>query len=75
VIKGHKTSVSLENEFWEGLQDIARRKRISLSTLVEMINVARDNNNLSSAIRVYVFSDFRSHLVSQNSEPTKQAAA
>ena len=74
VIKGHKTSVSLENEFWEGLQEIAKHKSISLSALVELINHARDNNNLSSAIRVYVFSDLRGRLCSQTFESTEQVA-
>jgi predicted DNA-binding ribbon-helix-helix protein len=75
VIARHKTSVSLENEFWEGLQDIAKRKSISLSALAELIDRARSNNNLSSAIRVYVFSDFRSRISSRNFETIKQPLA
>ena len=34
VIAGHKTSVSLENEFWNGLKEIARDQRATLSNLV-----------------------------------------
>ena len=52
VMRGHKTSVSLENEFWEGLHDIAKRKNISVQALAELIDDARKTNNLSSAIRV-----------------------
>ena len=59
VMRGHKTSVSLENEFWEGLHDIAKRKNISVQALAELIDDTRKTNNLSSAIRVYVFNDFR----------------
>jgi predicted DNA-binding ribbon-helix-helix protein len=59
VINGRKTSVSLENEFWEALREIARSEKIALSTLVEQINQHRDNINLSSAIRVFVFNHFR----------------
>ena len=59
VIGGHKTSVSLENDFWDGLRDIAGGKGITLSALAAMIDGSRDNSNLSSAIRVYVFSDAR----------------
>ena len=58
-INGCKTSVSLENEFWEALHEIARRENIALSTLVEQISQHRDNVNLSSAIRVFVFNHFR----------------
>ena len=31
VLAGHKTSVSLEDAFWEGLKDIAKTKRSTLS--------------------------------------------
>lgn len=58
-INGCKTSVSLKNEFWEALHEIARRENIALSTLVEQISQHRDNVNLSSAIRVFVFNHFR----------------
>ena len=59
VLDGHKTSVSLENEFWHGLREIAARENISLSTLVGKIDRERNSCNLSSAIRVHVFNYFR----------------
>jgi predicted DNA-binding ribbon-helix-helix protein len=59
VLDGHKTSVSLENEFWLGLREIAARENISLSTLVGKIDRERNSCNLSSAIRVHVFNYFR----------------
>jgi len=65
VLHGHKTSVSLENEFWEGLREIADRNRTNVSNLVRQIDEARKNGNLSSAIRVYVFSQFRSRAVGE----------
>jgi predicted DNA-binding ribbon-helix-helix protein len=59
-INGRKTSVSLENEFWEALREIAAQAKIALSTLVEQIDAERNNINLSSAIRVFVFNHYRS---------------
>ncbi|HMF25275.1 MAG TPA: ribbon-helix-helix domain-containing protein [Pseudolabrys sp.] len=59
VINGHKTSVSLENEFWDGLHTIADLQNKTLRALVEKIDRDRDNCNLSSAIRVFVFNHFR----------------
>lgn len=53
VIAGHRTSVSLEDIFWEQLQLIAKRQRISVNALVESIDRERAAN-LSSAIRVFV---------------------
>jgi predicted DNA-binding ribbon-helix-helix protein len=34
VLAGHKTSVSLEDAFWQGLKDIATTRRMTLSDLV-----------------------------------------
>jgi len=58
LIDGRKTSISLEDEFWDGLREIADRGKLGLSRLVEQINQDRDNINLSSAIRVFVFRHF-----------------
>ena len=51
VLAGHKTSVSLEDPFWEGLKEIAKAKRQSLSELVGGIDTDREHGNLSSALR------------------------
>lgn len=59
VIDGHKTSVSLEDEFWDGLRELAERGSITLSTLVGNIDRDRTSCNLSSAIRVFVFNRLR----------------
>jgi len=58
-INGRKTSVSLENEFWDALREIAAQEKVTLSTLVEKIDRRRTNINLSSAIRVFAFNHFR----------------
>jgi predicted DNA-binding ribbon-helix-helix protein len=58
-INGHKTSVSLENEFWQGLREIADHNHKRLAMLVEQIDRTRTTCNLSSAIRVFVFNHFR----------------
>lgn len=59
VIGGHKTSVSLEDAFWRGLKEIARAQRTTLSTIVGEIDKARQQANLSSAIRLFVLDRLR----------------
>jgi predicted DNA-binding ribbon-helix-helix protein len=54
LLNGRKTSVSLENEFRDALHEIADRKNVALSAVVEQIDKDRDNINLSSAIRVFI---------------------
>ncbi len=58
VIAGHRTSVSLENAFWEVLSEIAARQGLSRNRLIGMID-SRRTSNLSSAIRLYVLEELR----------------
>ena len=58
LINGHKTSVSLENVFWQGLHEIADHNHAKVALLVEQIDRDRITCNLSSAIRVFVFKHF-----------------
>ena len=59
VIGGHKTSVSLEEAFWNGMKEISRGQGSSLSELVSEIDRTRQQGNLSSAIRLFVLDHFR----------------
>jgi predicted DNA-binding ribbon-helix-helix protein len=59
VIDGHKTSVSLEDAFWEGVKEIAHKRRMTLSALVGTINGQRHEGNLSSALRLFVLESYR----------------
>ena len=59
VISGHKTSVSLEDEFWRSLKEIVRGRNVTLSQLVADIDTHRPPGNLSSAIRLFVLNHFR----------------
>jgi len=59
VIAGHKTSVSLEDAFWEGLKQIAAARELTLSDLVARIDTERRQGNLSSAIRLFVLDFYR----------------
>ena len=56
IIAGrHYTSITLENEFYTILQEIAEEQSKSINALVTDIDINRDENkNLSSAIRVFV---------------------
>jgi predicted DNA-binding ribbon-helix-helix protein len=59
VVGGRKTSVSLENEFWEELRDIAQSRQMPLSALLAIIKTEYQKSNLSSAIRVFVLNHYR----------------
>ena len=59
VIDGHKTSVSIEDDFWLGLKHIAGEREATITKLVQEIDGARERGNLSSAIRVYVLRYYR----------------
>ncbi len=59
-IAGHRTSISLEEPFWQILREIAEREKLSLQALIGRIDAERGEQNLSSAIRVFVLMDLRS---------------
>ena len=57
TIKKHRTSLSLEKEFWDGLKIIAEEQKCSLEHLVTKIDTKR-KTSLASAIRVYLLKLF-----------------
>jgi predicted DNA-binding ribbon-helix-helix protein len=60
TIAGHRTSMSLETEFWDGLAAIAAAEKTSLAALVASIDRTRKPAvNLSAAIRIFVLGHYR----------------
>ena len=59
VIAGHKTSVSLEDQFWDSLKEIARERGMTLGASIATIDGDRQHANLSSAIRLFVLGVYR----------------
>ena len=53
-INDHKTSVSLEQEFWQAVKEIADVRGVHIKELVAEIDKNRDHHNLSSALRIFV---------------------
>jgi predicted DNA-binding ribbon-helix-helix protein len=59
MVKKRKTSISLEDDFWQALREIASLRRVSLSRLISSIDADREFANLSSAIRLFVLRFFK----------------
>lgn len=60
TVAGHRTSISLEDPFWDGLAAIAASRRLSVAALVASIDRGRPTGtNLSAAIRVAVLDWYR----------------
>jgi predicted DNA-binding ribbon-helix-helix protein len=62
IVATHKTSVSLEDAFWNALKEIAKVRNVTVSDLVGTIDSERQHENLSSAIRLFVLSVYRKEL-------------
>ena len=58
-IAKHKTSLSLEDKFWDGLREIAQNENVSLQELIERIDKDRIGYNLSSSARLFVLNYFK----------------
>jgi predicted DNA-binding ribbon-helix-helix protein len=60
TVAGHRTSISLEDPFWQGLTEIATARRSSIAALVASLDRNRPaGTNLSAAIRVFVLDWYR----------------
>ena len=60
AIRGHRTSISLEEPFYEELERIARRRDMAIAALIAHIDENRPpDTNLSSAIRLFVLDNLR----------------
>lgn len=66
LLYGHRTSITLEPEFWNALTDIASRQKTSVAHLVADIDATRQTN-LSSAIRVFVLKTLQK--IGQQNQP------
>jgi predicted DNA-binding ribbon-helix-helix protein len=77
-LAGRKTSVSLEDEFWNALKKIASDRYVTVSELVGDIDKQRQHGNLSSMLRLFVLEYYRGkaaekpgdEMLGQQSPPT-----
>lgn len=61
TLHGHRTSISLEDAFWDELHIIAEKRKISFAALLAEIDDKRpEGSNLSSSLRVYVLNWLKS---------------
>jgi predicted DNA-binding ribbon-helix-helix protein len=73
MVMKRKTSITLEDDFWQALREIASLRRISLSRLISSIDADREfAANLSSAIRLFVLRFFKEEQARRH--PTLEAA-
>ncbi|MCB1482001.1 MAG: ribbon-helix-helix domain-containing protein [Rhodobiaceae bacterium] len=59
TLSGHRTSVSLEDAFWDALNDIAAERGISITALVNEVDEARGVTALSQSLRAYALNWYR----------------
>ena len=62
IAKQHATSISLEEEFYQALTEIAKERNITVNTLITQIDKNRNTTNLSSALRLFVLRNLQEKL-------------
>jgi predicted DNA-binding ribbon-helix-helix protein len=72
VIGGHKTSISLEDNFWTCLGQIAHERSTTASELIGRVDAMRNGGNLSSTIRVFVLNHYRNAVASNQILPANE---
>jgi predicted DNA-binding ribbon-helix-helix protein len=63
-IDGHKTSITLEDAFWNSLKEIAHQRNETLSCLIAKIDAERKTANLSSVLRLFVLAYYQDQCAS-----------
>lgn len=59
TLRGRRTSLRLEPDFWSALEEIARREKLSINALCEKIQTRAGRGNLTAAVRLYALDYFR----------------
>jgi len=72
VVARRKTSISLEEEFWEGLKDIAQADQMSVSALLLLVRRCHQGS-LSSAVRVFVVDYYRARVSAASADRSKSS--
>lgn len=68
AIRGHRTSFSIEQDFFDELEAIAAARGVSFAALVAEVDETRPRDaNLSSALRVFVFREVLGRAATQQS--------
>lgn len=58
TLKKHRTSLSLEIEFWEALNKIAENENSSIQSLISEIDINR-KSSLASSTRVFILQYYK----------------
>ena len=65
-LRGHQTSISLEQPFWDALKEAAEREGKTTASLVAQIDEARGDCGLSGAVRMWILVYFRRRHAAEN---------
>lgn len=62
IVNGRRTSMRLDRETWMALNDICAREKVTIHELCSKIDDARKTSGLSSSVRLFVLTYFRTIL-------------
>ena len=60
TINKHRTSLSLESEFWEAIEIVSKIKNCSIESLITQIDINR-KTSLASSTRVFLLQFFKNN--------------
>ncbi|MFD1507969.1 ribbon-helix-helix domain-containing protein [Lacimonas salitolerans] len=71
TLQGHRTSVSLEEAFWQAFREIAAEQSKPINALAAEIDASREEDiGLASAIRLYVLAHYRAQATVRPQPPS-----
>ena len=70
TISGHRTSITLEQPFWDALKEMACRDKLSVTELVRQIDAGREGpGSLTSAVRVFILKQLKAAQADKEAPP------
>ncbi len=76
TLNGHRTSVTLEPDFWDAFCDLAARRGMALNALAAEVDAERAGQDmgLATALRLYVLRALRAEAVQARGESLRSDA-
>lgn len=74
IVAGRRTSIRMEQIYWQELQNVVEREDNPLNEIISMVDLRRGNTNLTAALRVFIICYMQESPTAQHEDADRAAA-